>query len=58
MKCVCVSKDVGIGKSTMVSLLSGARGVREVSAAGDGDGIHEADGGLVMPMVSSETCAG
>ena len=53
MKCVCVSKDVGIGKSTMVSLLSGARGVREVSAAGNGNGIGEVDGSLVprLPVV-------
>jgi hypothetical protein len=34
-----------------VSPLSGARGVREVSAGGDGDGIGEADGGLMLPVV-------
>ena len=31
--------------------LSQTRGLREVSAAGDGDGIGEADGGLMLPVV-------
>jgi hypothetical protein len=34
-----------------VSLLAGTSGVREVSAAGNGDGIRKADGGLMLPVV-------
>ena len=34
-----------------MSPLSGTRGVREMSAAGDGDGIGEANGGLMLPVV-------
>jgi hypothetical protein len=33
------------------SPLARTRGVREVSMAGDGDGIGEADGGLMLPVV-------
>ena len=36
-----------------VSPLAGTRGVREVSAAGDGDGIGEADGGRVLPGIET-----
>ena len=31
--------------------LAGTWGVREVRSAGDGDGICEADGGLMLPVV-------
>ena len=52
--CLCAgrgAKDVGISNSRVVSPLSGTRGVRKLSAAGDGDGIGEADGGLMLPVV-------
>jgi hypothetical protein len=32
------------------SPLAGTRGVREVSAAGDSDGIRKADGGFMLPV--------
>jgi hypothetical protein len=34
------AKDVGIRNRRVVSLLSETRGVREVSAAGDGNGVR------------------
>ena len=47
-------KDVGISKrrgATCTSPLANARGVLEVSATCDGDGIAEVDGSLVFPEV-------
>ena len=48
------AKDVGISNSSMArctSPLSRARGVREVSATCDSDGVAEADGSLMFPEV-------
>jgi hypothetical protein len=47
-------KDVGISNrrgARCMSPLSRARGVREVSATCDSNGIAEADGGLMFPEV-------
>ena len=52
--CLCAergAKDVGIRNMRVVSPLSETRGVREVSAAGDSDGVGEADGCPMSPVV-------
>ena len=45
------AKDVGISNWRGSSPLSETRGVREVSAAGHGDGVAKADGSLMSPEV-------
>ena len=54
-KCLCAgsgAKDVGISNSRVDSEPTvGDEGVREMSAAGDGDGSGEADGGMMLPVV-------
>ena len=51
------AKDVGISNWRVSSPLSETRGVREVSSAGDSDGVAEADGSLMSPVVGIETGA-
>ena len=44
------AEDVGIRKRRVASRLSETRGVRKVSAC-DRDGVAQADGGLMLPVV-------
>ena len=45
------AEEVGMSKRRVAGPLSETRGVREVSAAGDSDGVAEADGSLMLPEV-------
>ena len=45
------AEDVGTRKRRVASRLSETRGLCKVSAACEGDGVAEADGGLMFPAV-------
>ena len=47
-------KDLGTSNWKVASLLSETRGVREVSAAGNSDGVSGFDGSLMSPVENTE----